>query len=69
MPAWKVLVIGLLACVCLALSVATLLVAIAREWLWAAGLFPATLFTVVLFVLFLRYAGGSLDLSPRGARR
>jgi hypothetical protein len=69
MSAWKVIVIGLLACVCLSLSVATLLTTMAREWLWLAGLLPTTLFAVGLFVLFLRYAGGSLDLSPRGGRR
>lgn len=69
MPVWKVLVIALLGCICLALSLATLMVVVAGEWLWVAGLLPATICTVVLFVLFLRYAGGSLDLSPRGARR
>lgn len=69
MPAWKVLLIGVLACACLSLALATLLVTIAREWQWTAGLLPATIFMCVLFALFLRHAGGSLNLSPRGARR
>jgi hypothetical protein len=33
------------------------------------GLLAATLCTGGLLVVFMRYAGGSLDLKPRGARR
>ena len=46
MPTWKVLFIGVLACVCLALALSTLLVPMAQEgnqrWLWLGGLLAAT---------------------------
>lgn len=72
MPAWKVLFIGVLACVCLALGLATILVPISHEggqrWLWLAGLLTATAFVGGLFALFLRHSSGFLDAKTRGAR-
>lgn len=73
MPVWKVLFIGLFACVCLALAMATFVVPFAydggQRWLWLGGLLAATLCAGGLFALFLRYAGGSLDAKPRGTQR
>ena len=70
MPAWKVLLICLLACVCLALAMATVAVPIAQEgqtrWMWFGGLIAATLFAGALLTLFMRSAGSSLDTKPRG---
>ena len=71
MPAWKVLLIGLFACVCLALATATSVVpfsyAGSERWLWLGGLFAATLAAGALFALFLRHASSALDAKP--ARR
>ncbi len=73
MSVWKVLIIGILACLCLALGMATIAIPIAEEgnarWLWLGGLLTATLCAGSLLGVFLRYAGHSLDLSPRGSRR
>jgi hypothetical protein len=73
MPAWKVLVIGVLTGFCLALAMATVAVPIAqdggRRWTWLGGLLSATLFAGVLLTLFMRHAGGSLDVAPGRARR
>lgn len=73
MPVWKVLLVGVLACVCLALAMATFVVPFTyvgnQRWLWLGGLLSATLVTGALFALFLRHASGSLDANPRGARR
>ena len=77
MPVWKVLVIGALTCVCLALAMATVAVPIAQDggqrWVWLGGLLSATLFTGVLLTLFMRHASGSLDavrgLRPSNSRR
>jgi hypothetical protein len=73
MPVWKVLFIGLLACVCLGLAMATFVVPFAQEggqrWVWMGGLLSATLCMGVLFALFLRHASGSLDAPLGGARQ
>jgi hypothetical protein len=72
MAVWKILVIGVLACTCLALALGTVIVALpgegGRKWLSAFGLLAATGVTGGLFALFLRYAGQSLDLKPSRAR-
>ena len=73
MPAWKVLLICLLACVCLALAMATVAVPIAQDggqrWVWLGGLLAATVVAGGLLTLFMRYASGSLDAKPSGVRR
>ncbi len=73
MPAWKVLLIGLLACICMGLATASFVVPFNydgnQRWLWLGGLLSATLFMGVLLALFLRHAGGAMDAKPRGARR
>jgi hypothetical protein len=72
MPAWKVMLIGLLAGICLALAMATILIPMDKEgsdrWIWLGGLLAGTLFTGGLFALFLRHAGHSLDASPNRSR-
>jgi hypothetical protein len=72
MPAWKVLLICLLACVCLALVMATIAVPIAQvgaeKWMWLGGLLTATTVVGALLALFMKHAGGSLDVKPRGGR-
>ncbi len=72
MSAWKVLLIGVLACACLALALATLLVTISHEggqrWGWMAGLLMSTAFATTLLVLFMKYATKSLDVRPNGSR-
>lgn len=72
MPAWKVLFIGVFACVCLALALATLLVPMAQEggqkWAWLGGLLVATICAGALFTVFLRHASGYLDTKTRGSR-
>lgn len=73
MAVWKILLIGLLACACLALTFATVAIPIAQEggqrWLWLGGLVAATGVTGGLLALFLRYAGGSMDVKPRWDKR
>ena len=68
MPVWKVLIIGALACICMGLGMATVVVGVDREgsqrWLWLGGLLAATLCAGALLALFLRYAGRSLDTNP-----
>ncbi|MBP3960601.1 hypothetical protein J8F10_35710 [Gemmata sp. G18] len=72
MAAWKVLIIGVLACACLALALATLLVTISHEggqrWAWLAGLLAATICVSTILAFFMRHASGSLDLKTRGSR-
>jgi hypothetical protein len=72
MPTWKVLLIGLLFCVCLCLSLATILVPMSHEgsdrWLWLSGLLAATVVAGLLLTMFLRHAGHSLDSKTRGTR-
>ena len=70
MPGWKVLLICLLGCVCLALAMATVAVPLGHtgglKWAWLGGLLAATLFAGGLLTLFMRSAGSSLDTKPRG---
>lgn len=72
MSVWKVLVIGLLACVCLALALSAVVVTLpgegGRKWLPGLGLLAGTVVAGVLFAAFLRYAGRSLDLKPGRGR-
>ena len=61
MPAWKVLFIALLGCLCLGLAFATLIVPMTittggERWMSLAGLFVATVVMATLFILFLRRA-------------
>ena len=73
MPAWKVLIIGILGCISLALVMATILIPMEKQgndrWIWLGGLLGATLLVGGLFAWFLRYAGASLDMSPNRSRR
>jgi uncharacterized membrane protein YdcZ (DUF606 family) len=72
MAVWKVLIIGILACLSLGLGLATVAIPIsyegAQRWTWLGGLLGATIVVGTLFVLFLRYADASLDVKPRGSR-
>ena len=72
MPVWKILVIGALACACLALAMATVAIPLSqdggRRWVWLGGLLSSTVVAGGLLALFMRYASGSLDAEPRGAR-
>ncbi len=72
MPVWKVLLICVLACVCLALAMATIAIPIAQvgaeKWMWLGGLLTATIVMGTLLALFMKHAGGSLDTKPRGGR-
>lgn len=72
MHPWKVLVIGVLTCICLALGMFTVAIPIAQDgnqrWVWLGGLLTGTIGAATLLILFLRYADASLDLKPRGAR-
>ena len=59
MPVWKVLLIALLACACLGLAFATLIVPMTMttggdRWLWLGVLLAGTAFMGTLFTLFLR---------------
>lgn len=61
MPTWKVLLIVVFGCACLALTFATIVVPMTQyagdnRWLWLAGLLVATIGTGTLFALFLRSA-------------
>ncbi len=73
MPAWKVLLVGVLTCSSLGLAMATVAIPIAQEgsqrWLWLGGLLSATAVTGTLLALFLRHASGSLEMKPRWAKR
>jgi ABC-type uncharacterized transport system permease subunit len=73
MPAWKILVIGALSCVCLGLALATIAIPIsmdgAQRWTTLASLLLATIIFGGLLAIFPRYAGASLDVRPRGANR
>jgi hypothetical protein len=73
MPVWKVLIILLLACVCMGLVGALIVVPMsyngAMMWVWLVGLLFATAVVGGLFAMFLRYAGASLDVKPRGGVR
>ena len=58
MHVWKVLVIAVLACTCLGLTMATILIGLDTQgsdrWLWMGGLLTGTLVAGGLFTLFLR---------------
>jgi hypothetical protein len=73
MPVWKVLLILFLACLCLGLAMATIAIPIsqngAMKWVWLAGGIFTTLGAGALLALFMRYAGASLDVKPRGGNR
>ena len=70
MPVWKVFLIILLSCVCMGLGMATIAIPLghvgAERWGWLAALLSATIVAGVMLTLFLRHAGSSLDISPRG---
>ena len=72
MAPWKVLLIGVLACACLGLALATVLVPMSREgsdrWAWLGGLLVATAVTATLLTLFMRHASSFLDVKTRGSR-
>lgn len=72
MAVWKILVIGVLAFTSLGLALATVAIPIAQtggqRWLWLGGLLAATAGAGSLLTVFMRYAGASLDVKPRGAR-
>jgi hypothetical protein len=73
MPAWKVLVVGVLACAALGLAMATVAIPLAQSggdrWTWLGILLPSTLVTGGLLALFLRHAGSSMAEPPRWARK
>jgi predicted lipid-binding transport protein (Tim44 family) len=64
MPVWKVLFIGLFACVCLGLALATVVIPMTKTggewWAWMGGLLAATACAGTLFALFLRHAGAGI---------
>jgi hypothetical protein len=72
MPAWKVLLIGALACACFALVAATLLAPMVatggERWLWMGGLLVASACACAVFAVFLRHVSGSMDVKPRRVR-
>lgn len=73
MAVWKILIIGILSFICLGLMMATIAIPVsqdgAQRWIWLACLLAATFLTGSLLAFFLRYAGTSLDVSPRGRHR
>ncbi|MBX9581656.1 MAG: hypothetical protein K2X87_15245 [Gemmataceae bacterium] len=64
MPAWKVLLIMLLAVVFFGLVIAAVLVPMSMtgndRWAWLGGLVPGALLVGGLLVLFMRQAGKSM---------
>jgi hypothetical protein len=72
MSVWKILLIGALACLCLALAMATIAIPISQEggerWVWLVGLVAATGVAGTVLAFFMRFAGRSLDQKPRGLR-
>jgi hypothetical protein len=72
MPAWKVLLIGLLGAVCFALAMSTLLAPMVHvgndRWVWMGGSLVATISMVWVFSIVLRYATLSLDAKPSRPR-
>jgi len=72
MAVWKILIIGVLSCTSLVLAMATIAIPISQEgserWIWLACLLSATVGVGTLLAFFLRYAGASLELKPRGNR-
>ncbi len=72
MPAWKVILIGLLAAVCFTFAISTLLAPMVHEgnqrWAWMGGSLVATACTAWVFSIFLRSASRSLDVKPSRGR-
>ena len=64
MPAWKVLLVGLFAFICLGLATLTIVVPLdyqgGERWAWMGGLLVATAAAGALFALFLRHASRSM---------
>jgi cell division protein FtsW (lipid II flippase) len=71
MPAWKVLVIAALSCLCLALAISTVAIPLAHDgaqrWLSLGVLLAATLATAVTLALFVPYARDSYRTAHRWA--
>lgn len=71
MPAWKVLLIGLLAAVCFVFGMSTLLAPMLHEgnnrWVWMGGSLAATA-AVAVFSVVLKSASHSLDAKPSRGR-
>jgi hypothetical protein len=70
MPAWKVLFTLVLACACLGLAFAALIVPMTltaggERWVWLTGLLGATAVLGSLFALFLRRASASMEYRRR----
>jgi hypothetical protein len=69
MPAWKVLLVGFFAVLCVALVTAMMIVMSALEgnemWGWLGGLGVGTIVTITLFVIFLKSASKSLEGKTR----
>jgi hypothetical protein len=70
MPAWKVLFIVAFGGVCLALTLATIIVPMTvvtsgYRWVWLAGLLFATVCMGTLFTLFLKSADRALNAPYR----
>jgi uncharacterized membrane protein YbhN (UPF0104 family) len=72
MPTWKVLAIGVLTCICIALGTATIAIPISQDgndrWAWLGGLVLATACAGTALAFFMRYASKSLDQRPRTGR-
>jgi hypothetical protein len=72
MPAWKVLIIGLMACVCFVFGSSTLLAPMIHDgnqrWVWMGGSLVATACMVWVFSIFLQYASRALDVKPSRGR-
>ena len=72
MPAWKVVVIGLLACICFTFAMSTMLAPMLhvgnRRWVWMGGSLVATVCATCVFLMFLRSASTSLNAKPSRAR-
>ena len=67
------MLIGLLGMICIALTMATILVGLEAKgqqgWLVTGGLLAGTLIMGTLLVLFLRRAGAGLETKPSWTRR
>jgi hypothetical protein len=72
MAVWKVLLIGLFGCACLALATATFVVPFnytgGMRLLWLGVLVAATAFTGGLFALFLRHASAGMLVKSRSSQ-
>ncbi|MBN9119773.1 MAG: hypothetical protein J0I06_11550 [Planctomycetes bacterium] len=72
MPAWKVLLIGLLTAVCFGLAMSTLLAPMVHQgndrWVWMGGSLVATVLATGVLSIVLRYASDALDAKPARGR-